>query len=133
MSIAAAALACLVLAAVAQEPKEVAGIDFLNERLPLPETERYDEGEYIDTGVGLSFGVDKRLTYYAGQYEEAVVGFEDAIRRFRYKSEIWVYLARSHFYMKSPERARETLELAAEVMPDLSERLWQPMIASLLT
>ena len=118
--------------ATAQAPKEVVGIDFLNERLPLPETERYDEGEYIDTGVGLVFGVEKRLSYYAGQYEEAVVSFEELIRRFRFKSEIWVYLARSYFYMKSPEKARQTLERAQEVMPDLAERLWQPMIASML-
>lgn len=113
-------------------PKLVSGMDFLNERLPLPETERYNEGEYIDTGVGLSFGVDKRLSYYAGEYEEAVARFEASIQLFRYKVEIWVYLARSYFYMKSPDRARQTLELAQQVMPDLAEKLWQPLIASLL-
>ncbi len=118
--------------AIAQVPKLVEGIDFLNERLPLPETERYNEGEYIETGVGLSFGVDKRLTYYAGSYEEATALFEESVQRFRYKSEIWVYLARSYFYMKSPDRARQTLELAQQVMPDLADRLWQPLIASLL-
>ncbi len=119
-------------AGMAQAPKLVEGIDFLNERLPLPETERYNEGDYIETGVGLSFGVEKRLTYYAGSYEEAVVSFEESIQRFRYKSEIWVYLARSYFYMKSPDRARQTLEMAQEVMPDLAQSLWQPLIASLL-
>ncbi len=119
-------------AGMAQAPKLVEGIDFLNERLPLPETERYNEGDYIETGVGLSFGVEKRLTYYAGSYEEAVISFEESIQRFRYKSEIWVYLARSYFYMKSPDRARQTLEMAQEVMPDLAQNLWQPLIASLL-
>ena len=82
--------------------------------------------------MGLSYGVDKRLSYYAGQYEEAVVRFEESIQRFRYKSEIWVYLARSYFYMKSPERARQTLQMAQEIMPDLADRLWQPLIGSLL-
>ena len=125
-------LLSLLSPGVAQAPKLVKGIDFLNERLLLPETARYNEGDYIETGVGLSFGVDKLVSYHAGSYEEAAARFEESVQLFRYKSEIWVYLARSYFYMKSPERARETLELAQEVMPDLAENLWQPLIASLL-
>ena len=30
---------------MAQAPKAVIGLDFLNERLPVPETQLYDEGE----------------------------------------------------------------------------------------
>lgn len=120
---------CLVLLAgprlvAAQEA--VAGIDFLNDRLPIPESALFDEGSYIDSGVGLSFGVDKRLTYSAGQFEEAASRFEISVAGFSYKSDIWVYLARSYFYMNSPDRARVTLERAQEVMPDLRERLWHP-------
>jgi hypothetical protein len=70
---------CLLLLAgprlvAAQEA--VAGIDFLNDRLPIPESALFDEGSYIDSGVGLSFGVDKQLTYSAGQFEEAASRFE---------------------------------------------------------
>ena len=125
-------LLSLLSPGVAQAPQLVEGIDFLNERLPLPETARYNEGDYIETGVGVSFGCDKLVSYHAGSYEEAAARFEESVQLFRYKSEIWVYLARSYFYMKSPDRARETLELAQEVMPDLAENLWQPLIASLL-
>ena len=112
--------------------ERVVGIDFTNDRLPIPDSEKYDEGQFIDSGVGLSFGVDKRLTYYAGQYEEAAARFELAVGAFKYKSEIWVFLARSYFNMKSPGLARETLERAEEVMPDLREKLWQPLLGSLL-
>ena len=110
----------------------VSGIDFLNDRLPIPESAMYDEGKFIDSGVGLSFGVDKRLTYYSGQYEEAAERFEVALQSFKHKSEIWVYLARSYLNMRSPDRAKETLERAQEVMPDLREKLWQPLLGSLL-
>ena len=123
-------LLCAALPASSRE--RAPGVDFLNERLRMPESERYDEGAYIESGVGLPFGVDKRLLYYSGKYEEAIVRFEAAVKRFRYKSEIWVYLARSHFYMKSPHHARAALERAAEVMPDLQQQFWGPMIEGLL-
>ena len=112
--------------------ERVIGIDFTNDRLPIPDSEKYDEGQFIDSGVGLSFGVDKRLTYFAGQYEEAAARFELSVQGFKYKSEIWVFLARSYFNMKSPQLAREALERAQEVMPDLREKLWQPLLGSLL-
>ena len=126
---------CLLLLAgprlvAAQEA--VAGIDFLNDRLPIPESALFDEGLYIDSGVGLSFGVDKRLTYAAGQFEEAAARFEISVAAFPYKSEIWAYLSRSYFHMKSPDRAKVALERAQEVMPDLREKLWQPLLGSLL-
>jgi len=126
---------CLLLLAAprlvaAQEA--VTGIDFLNDRLPIPESALFDEGSYIDSGVGLSFGVDKRLTYSAGQFEEAASRFEISVAGFPYKSDIWVYLARSYFHMKLPDRAKVALERAQEVMPDLRERLWQPLLGSLL-
>lgn len=120
-----ACLACVPASA------QRAGIEFLNERLRLPESERYDAGAYIESGVGLGFGVDKRLTYLAGNYEESAQRFELAVRKFKYKAEIWVYLARSYFYMKSPAQAKETLNRAQTLMPDLSEELWQPMLSGL--
>jgi len=108
------------------------GIDFLNERLPIPDSERFKEGDYIDSGVGLTFGVDRRLSYLAGNYEEAVERFEQSVSRFKYRSEIWVFLARAYFYMKSPEEARRTINRAAQVMPDLKERFWDPLMDSML-
>lgn len=121
----------LVLAAAAAAQDLVPGIDFMNDRMPIPDSSQFDEGAYIESGVGLTFGVDKRLTYFAGQYEEAAPRFEEAARRFRYKAEIWVFLSRAYFHMKSPEQAREALLRAEVLMPDLSKRLWQPLVASL--
>ena len=123
-------LICASQPAATQERSH--GVEFLNERLRIPESELYDEGAYIESGVGLSFGVDKRLLYYNGKYDEAVVRFETAVRQFRYKSEIWVCLARSYFHMKSPERARAALKRAAEATPDLQDQFWGPMISGLL-
>ena len=111
----------------------VPGIDFLNDRMSVPESELFDDGAYIETGVGLSFGVDKRLMYFAGNYTEAAPRFEASLKGYKYKAEIWLFLARSYFHMKSPEHARETLLRAEAVMPDLSGRLWQPLLASLLS
>jgi tetratricopeptide (TPR) repeat protein len=118
-------LLLLALPAAAQQA------EFLNERLRIPESSRFDEGAYIESGVGLSFGVDKRLAYFPGQYEEAAQRFEEAVRRFKYKAEIWVFLARAYFYMRSPDGARDALQRADATMPDLSERLWQPLIDGL--
>jgi len=116
------ALLLLVTAVGAQE--RVPGLEFLNERQRSPESELFDEGGYIESGVGLSFGVDKRLTYRPGEYEEASQRFELALRKFRYKTEIWIYLSRSYFYMKSPDAALDALMLAQGLMPDMSARLW---------
>ena len=123
-------LVLMAFSGVAQEPQ--ARIDFLNEKLPVPDSERFREPEYIDSGVGLTFGVDKRLAYHAGKHEEAAQRFEEAIKRFKYKSEIWVYLARSYFYQQEPEKARGALERAAAAMPDLESSLWQPLLEGLL-
>ena len=109
----------------------VRGIEFVNERLPIPESTLFDEGVYIESGVGLSFGVDKRLTYYPGEYEEAAQRFEISVRQFRYKAELWVYLARAYFYTKTPDAAQDALQRAEALMPDLSVTLWQPLLASL--
>jgi tetratricopeptide (TPR) repeat protein len=124
-------LAALCWAAAVGAQKLVPGIEFLNDRLKIPESELFDEGRYIESGVGLSFGVDRRLSYLTDDYEEAVKRFEVAVRQFRYKAEIWVYLARSYFYMNSPDAARDALVRAEELMPDLREELWQPLLASL--
>ena len=124
---------CLATVSTSASAQERRGsIDFLNERLRIPDSERFDEGDYIDSGVGLKFGVDKRLSYLSGNYEEAAERFEEALKGFRYKSEIWVYLARSYFYMKSPEKAKQTVEKAASIMPDLKERFWNPLLESML-
>lgn len=113
----------------AQELKP--GIEFLNERMWVRDSELFDDGSFIDSGVGLRFGINKKLAYFAGEYEEAVELFEEAVRSFRFKAEIWVYLARSYFYSESPDAARQALQRAAAVMPDLDADLWQPLIASL--
>jgi tetratricopeptide (TPR) repeat protein len=107
-------------------------LDFLNDRLPIADSDLFDESSYIESGVGLSFGVDKRLTYLAGEYQEAARQFEQGVSMFKYKAEIWVYLARAYFYMKAPDRARLALERAQVLMPDLTDRLWQPLVESLL-
>ncbi|MEE3258789.1 MAG: hypothetical protein VX293_06235, partial [Candidatus Latescibacterota bacterium] len=46
--------------------------------------------------------------------------------------EIWVYLARSYFYMRDPQRAKDILLQAAQTMPDLQERFWGPLLNSML-
>ncbi len=126
-------LLSLLLSVVSATPQErVAGIEYLNERLRIPESELFDEGAYIESGVGLSFGVDKRLTYLGGEYDEAAQRFEMSVRQFRYKAEVWVFLSRAYFYMKAPDRARDALQRAEALMPDLSDKLWQPLTASLL-
>lgn len=107
-------------------------IDFLDERLKIPESSRFVEAEYTESGVGVPFGVDKRLSYFSGNYAEATQRFMDSLKRFSFKAEIWVYLARSYFYEKKPEDARNTIERAAEIMPDLSERFWNPLLESML-
>ena len=78
------------------------------------------------------FGVDRRLSYYAGQYEEAAVRFEESVQAYRYRSEIWVFLSRAYFFMKEPEKAREAIQRAASIMPDLNEKLWNPLLEGLL-
>ncbi|MEW6751757.1 MAG: tetratricopeptide repeat protein [Candidatus Latescibacterota bacterium] len=128
----ALALALCAGAARGQEPPRALRVDFLDERMPIPDSERFSESDYTESGVGLSFGVDRRLSYLAGDYEEAVARFEEALKRYRYKSEIWVYLARSYFHRRSPAEARAVLERAAEAMPDLRESFWDPLMRSLL-
>ncbi len=124
-------LLTLLLAIASGAQERVPGIEFVNERMRIPESDLFDEGAYIESGVGLSFGVDKRLTYLPGEYEEAAQRFELGVRQFRYKAEVWVYLARAYFYTKSPDAARDALQRAEALMPDLSAKLWQPLIASL--
>ncbi len=107
-------------------------IDFFNERLKIPDSELFIEAEYIDSEIGLRFGIDKRLSYFPGQYEEAAEAFEAAIQAYRFKAEIWVYLIRSYYHLRNPERARDTLEEAAETMPDLRRDFWDPLLESML-
>lgn len=129
-----AGLFCVLLWATldsAQERMPNQVVDFLDERLYIPESVRFREADYIESGVGLKFGVDKRLSYFTGDYGTSIQSFEEAVRRFRFKSEIWVYLARSYFYMKTPEDARKTIERAAQAMPDLKEAFWDPLLESM--
>ena len=126
-------LLCLLGAAGGSEAQDSrGGIDFINERLRIPDSARFNEGDYIESGVGLKFGIDRRLSYNTGNYEDSVEQFEEAVIGFRYKSEIWVLLARAYFYMKSPEMAKETIERAMAIMPDLDESFWKPLMESML-
>ena len=129
--LAVAGLVALSSAAVAQRRGDGERLDYLNERLRIPESDRFSEGAYIESGVGLTFGVDRRLSYYPGNYEEAAGQFEEAVRRYRYKADIWVFLSRAYFYMKAPERARQALVRAGQLMPDLEDRLWGPLVRGL--
>ena len=124
-------LVAAVGSASAQE--RLHGISFTDERLFIPDSESFNNGSYISSGVVLKFGVDKGLMYQSGDYAGAVIAFEEATRTYRYKAEIWVYLARAYFYSESPELAKQTLERAKGMMPDLADRLWNPLIGSLLS
>lgn len=118
-------LLCGVLAAEAQAPR---GLDFLNDKLPIPDSDRFDAPSYTQSGVGLAFGVDQRLSYFSGNYAEAADRFEASVKKFKLKAEIWVFLARAQFYQDNPEGARQTLQEVAVIMPDLQDRLWQPLV-----
>ena len=120
-------LACAAIAQ-ARGPR----IDFLNERLIIPESQLFVEADYIDTGVGVRFGIDKRLSYLTGQYKEAARAFEVSTQGYRYKADIWVFLARAYFHMREPQRAKEILLQAAATMPDLVEGLWDPLLNDML-
>jgi hypothetical protein len=121
-------LLCGVLAAEAQAPR---GLDFLNDKLPIPDSDRFDEPSYTQSGVGLAFGIDQRLSYFSGNYAEAADRFQASVKKFKFKAEIWVFLARAQFYQDNPEEARQTLQEAAVIMPDLQDRLWQPLVDGL--
>jgi tetratricopeptide (TPR) repeat protein len=96
--------------------RSLAAVDFLDEKLKIPDSARFTEAEFTQSGVGLSFGVDKRLSYMIGRYDDAARRFEDSAARFPYKSEIWVFLARSYFHMKAPQKALAALDRAAAQM-----------------
>ncbi len=81
-------LLTLLLAIASGAQERVPGIEFVNERMRIPESDLFDEGAYIESGVGLSFGVDKRLTYLPGEYEEAAQRFVFGLLQFRYKAEV---------------------------------------------
>lgn len=119
-------------AGAADAQQRVRPVDFLDERLKIPESARFKEADYTESGMGLRFGVDKRLSYFSGQYVEAIQRFEEAVRSYRYKAEIWVFLARSYFYERNPEKAKEAIERASATMPDLAESFWNPLMQSML-
>lgn len=122
----------LLGAGAADAQQRVRSVDFLDERLTIPESARFKEADYTDSGMGLRFGVDKRLSYFSGQYAEAIGRFEEAVRNYRYKAEIWVFLARSYFYERNPEKAKEAIERASATMPDLATSFWDPLMQSML-
>ena len=107
-------------------------LDFFNERLAVPESERFSESDYIESGVGLRFGIDQRLSYFPGQYAKAASAFEASIDAYSFKAEIWVFLARAYFYMRAPQKSKACLLEAAQVMPDLREHFWDPLLNSML-
>ncbi len=107
-------------------------VDFFDERLPIPDSQHYRHADYTHSGVGLRFGVDKRLSYDTRDFAEAVQRFEEAVASYPYKAEIWVYLARAYYHKGAPSRAREALEGATAVMPDLQHRVWDPLLQSML-
>jgi len=119
-------------AGTADAQRRVRTVDFLNERLSIPESERFKEADYIESGMGLRFGVDKRLSYFSGQYAEAIERFEEAVSSYPYKAEIWVFLARSYFYERNPDLAKQVIERAAVTMPDLAPSFWTPLLESML-
>ena len=106
-------------------------LDFMNDKLRIPDSEKFDEATYTATGVGLTFGVDRRLSYYGGKYGEAIAQFTKAVERYPYKAEIWVYLSRAYFFEKKPDRAQEVLKRASALMPDLKTRFWDPFLGGL--
>ncbi|HIG53581.1 MAG TPA: hypothetical protein EYQ18_06295 [Candidatus Handelsmanbacteria bacterium] len=126
------ALLVALLGVMAFAQSRATRIDFLNERLTVPESERFSESDYIDSGVGLRFGIDKRLSYIPGQYAEAASAFEVSIDAYSFKADIWLFLARSYFYMRAPQKSKAVLLEAAQVMPDLRERFWDPLLKSML-
>jgi hypothetical protein len=127
-----AVVLAVVMIGVSHGQRAPAVIDFLDDGPPIPESTRFRMPDYIESGVGLSFGVDRRLSYDSGNYSEAVERFQQSITGYRYKAEIWVFLARAHFYSKSPFRARETIERASATMPDLQQQFWDPLLNSML-
>jgi tetratricopeptide (TPR) repeat protein len=122
----------LLCAGTADAQRRERTVDFLNERLSIPDSDRFKEADYTESGIGLRFGVDKKLSYFSGQYAEAVQRFEEAVSGYPYKAEIWVFLARSYFYERSPDLAKKVIERAAATMPDLAPSFWDPLLASML-
>lgn len=116
----------------AQSPGTPPALPFLDDRLPVPAAAAFSDSAYIRSGVGLSFGVDMRLSYATGNYAEAARQFEAAITRYPYRAEVWVFLARSYYRAHVPLKAKEVLRRAAGVMPDLSQSLWAPLTQGLL-
>ena len=126
------ALLVALLGGAALAESRATPIDFFNELLTVPESERFSESDYIDSGVGLRFGIDKRLSYNPGQYAKAASAFEVSIDAYSFKSDIWLFLARSYFHMRAPQKCKAVLLEAAQVMPDLRERFWDPLLKSML-
>ena len=106
-------------------------LDFMNDKVWIPDSEKFDEETYTATGVGIAFGVDRRLSYYGGKYDAAVAQITKAVERYPYKAEIWVYLSRAYFLIKKPGRAQDVLKQAATLMPDLKTSFWDPLLAGL--
>ncbi len=126
------ALLLCIAAAAAQPPGASPELPFLDDHLPVPTAAAFSDSAYIRSGVGLSFGVDMRLSYATGNYAEAARQFEAAVVRYPYRAEIWVFLARSYYRAHLPLKAKDAIRRAATVMPDLNQSLWTPLTQGLL-
>lgn len=125
-------LAALLLAAPLWAQAGPGEVDFLDDRLLIPEAALYDSSQYQASGVEAAFAEAKRQAYDLGQYPQAAQRLAPLVDLYPQKSALWVYLARSYFHSQDFESARQTLTRAAAVMPELGERLWQPLREGLL-
>lgn len=101
-------------------------VDFLDDRLVIPEAALYDSTQYQASGAAAGFAEAKRQ-YDLGQYAQAAQLFAPVVGQYGQQSATWVYLARAQFHSQEFDAARQTLVRAAEMAPDLRERLWQPL------
>jgi len=100
-------------------------LDFLDERVPIPESALYDSAEY-GAGGAAAFA-QARNAYDHGHYPQATLSFAQLSNDHPHKSAVWVYLARAFFHGGDFPSARQALQRAGQLMPELEEPLWQPL------
>lgn len=119
-------LVALLLAAPLWVQAGPGEVDFLDDRRLIPEAALYDSAQYRASGAAAGFSEAKRQ-YDLGQYARAAQLFAQVVGQYGQQSAAWVYLARVQFHSREYDAARQTLVRAAEVVPDLRERLWEPL------
>ena len=102
-------------------------LDFLDDRLPIPESALYDSAQYRASGAELAFAQGRDQPYARGLYGQAALHFAQLSNTFPLKSAVWVYLARAFFRSEDFPSARQALTRAGQLMPDLEEGLWKPL------